>query len=349
MLEHTLFQTLTDGVLIMDAKRKILEMNPAASKMTGWTIGQTVPYCVYCQKRKLVPGEERCLMTGKNAPTYFESDMPTLQGETIPVSFSTAHLPSENDTDRQIVLMLRDLSQKRKEEELQMAKLMARQTIEAQEAERKRLAQELHDGIGQSLYSISMALGLLRQDIGEHKVDLLDNITATLQTTMKEVKRLSVALRPPALDILGLKAALLSLARQVEMHFPLTVTIHYHLPAELHLSSSTELNIYRILQETLSNAAKHAGAATVSIYLEQMNATDDLRLTVCDDGIGFDLSHVHKQSEGLGLRHIAERARLLEGRVDIHTAPQSGTTVQVTIPYAERGEHTGEKSYDFIN
>ncbi|MBN6188451.1 PAS domain-containing protein [Aneurinibacillus sp. BA2021] len=349
MLEHALFQALSDGVLIMDADRIILEMNPAASKMTGWNVGHKVPYCLFCQKRTLAPGEDRCLMTGKNAPTYFESDMPTLRGETIPVSFSTAFLPSENEADRQTVLMLRDLSQKRKEEELQMATLLARQTIEAQEAERKRLAQELHDGVSQSLYSISMALGLLRQNISGPQTELLTSMTATLETTMKEVKRLSTALRPPALDILGLKAALFSLARQVEAHVPFTVTLHYHLPADLALPSATELNIYRIIQEALSNAAKHADATALSVCLEQDEAAQQLHLSVCDDGAGFDLSHIRRHGEGLGLKHIQERARLLEGSVEIHTSPGNGTTIRVIIPYMGKEEHIIEENYGSID
>ncbi|MED4728823.1 PAS domain-containing sensor histidine kinase [Aneurinibacillus migulanus] len=339
-----MFQALSDGVLIMDRNRIIQEINPAATRMTGWKTGQKVPYCLFCQHREVVHGEERCLLMGKNAPSYFESEMPTLHGENIPVSFSTTYLPTEDETIEHTVLMLRDISQKKQEEEMRMAKLLARQTIEAQEAERKRLAQELHDGIGQSLYSISMALGLLRQTVPESDAQLFTIASSTLADTMKEVKQLSVALRPPALDILGLKAALASLIRQVEQHFSLKITICYNLPSSLRIPSSIELHIYRIVQEALSNAAKHAKSPVVFISLCSLSDHSGFHIIIRDKGKGFDPIHVHRHSTGLGLKHLAERTELLEGSMHIDSAPGCGTVLRFVIPFASMEETGSEKN-----
>ncbi|ERI05905.1 PAS domain-containing sensor histidine kinase [Aneurinibacillus aneurinilyticus] len=344
MLEHMLFQALSDGVLIMDRNRIIQEINPAATRMTGWETGHKVPYCLFCQYREVEHDEERCLLMGKNAPSYFESEMPTLYGESIPVSFSTTYLPAEDGTVEHTLLMLRDISQKKQEEEARMAKLLARQTIEAQEAERKRLAQELHDGIGQSLYSISMALGLLRQIVPESGTQLFATASATLADTMREVKQLSVTLRPPALDILGLKAALVSLIRQMEQHFSLKITMRYKLPLGLRMSSSMELHIYRIVQEILSNAAKHAKSPVLFLSLRPLSNRFGLRLTIRDKGKGFDPIHVYRHSTGLGLKHLAERTKLLQGSMHISSAPGRGTVLRFVIPFTSTEETDNEKN-----
>ena len=168
MFDKDLFQYLTDGLVIMDSNRIIKQMNPAAHQLTGSQIGGKVPHCTFCQGREVKPGEERCILAGKEPVSYFESEMP-IYGENLPVAFSTTFLPSKNKKEQQMVLMIRDISKKKREEEAKMAKLMTRQTIDAQEFERKRLVQELHDGIGQSLYSVSMGLNSLLYSTSDKK------------------------------------------------------------------------------------------------------------------------------------------------------------------------------------
>lgn len=337
MLEQEFFQHLTDGVVIMDKRRIIQEMNPAAVRLTGWNIGEKTPYCTFCQKRDIKAGEQRCLLMSDNPPPYFESEMPTMYGETIPVSFSTTDLSGAPDEEGKTVLMLRDLSQKKKEEEIHMAKLLARQTIEAQEAERKRIALELHDGVGQSLFSVSMALQVLARQADSGTASLIASTLPVLQDAMQEVKRLSADLRPPALDMLGLNAALTSLIRRMEQHFPLSIVLHSNLDAGIRFTPQLELNVYRIIQEALHNIARHAHSPEAVVDMIHKPEEDLLTVTVSDHGKGFDSQAIQQTGGGLGLRHMAERTRLLDGSIRIISAPGNGTTIHISIPCSNRG------------
>ncbi|WP_027417324.1 PAS domain-containing sensor histidine kinase [Aneurinibacillus terranovensis] len=334
MFTRELFHYLTDGVVIMDRDRIIQQMNPAARKLTGWQIGEKVPYCTFCQKRELMPGEERCLLAEKEPVPYFESEMP-VYGENLPVAFSTTYLPGKNDMEKQMVLMIRDISKKKKEEEARMAKLITRQTIEAQEAEKKRMAQELHDGVGQSLYSVSMGLHRLVRQIDEEEAK---NTVAELQTilndTMSEVKRLSANLRPDTLDMLGLGAAISSLIHSMERHFPIKITLKSVLRTEHRMAPHIELNIYRIIQEILNNIVKHSNSPTAYVSVDFANR-HDLVISIRDEGIGFNVNEVHS---GLGLKHVKERTVFLDGHLEINSAPGEGSSFHLYIPGAWKGE-----------
>lgn len=332
MFDFDLFQHLTDGLVIMDSQRTILQMNPSAHRLTGWQVGEKVPHCTFCQKRVLQPGEERCILAGKEPVSYFESEMPTVYGENLPVAFSTTFLPGNNERDRQMVLMIRDISKKKKEEEAKMAKLMARQTIEAQETERKRLVQELHDGIGQSLYSISIGLnGLLYSTLDQHLHTTLSDLLHVLNDTMNEVKRLSSDLRPTSLDMLGLDAALSSLISRIERHSQVTIDYHSVLHYNDRFSPNIELNLYRIIQEGLNNILKHSESQQASISIQWLNNGKGLKIIIEDRGKGFYLDKASK-STGLGLKHIQERVYLLDGTLEINSLIGKGTTLLITIP-----------------
>ncbi|HBI02756.1 MAG TPA: ATPase [Paenibacillaceae bacterium] len=333
MFDFDLFQHLTDGLVIMDSERTILQLNPAAHRLTGWQIGEKVPHCTFCQKRVLQPGEERCILAGKEPVSYFESEMPTVYGENLPVAFSTTFLPRNNDRDRQMVLVIRDISKKRKEEEAKMAKLLARQTIEAQETERKRLVQELHDGIGQSLYSISIGLnGLLYSTRDQHLQTTLSDLLHVLNDTMNEVKRLSTDLRPTSLDMLGLDAALSSLISRIERHSLIAIEYQSTLDYNDRFSPHVELNLYRIIQEALNNIVKHSESQKALISIQWIKNREGLTINIEDERKGFPHGEAGKYSTGLGLKHIQERVNLLDGLLEIKSQIGKGTSLLITIP-----------------
>nr|WP_239551574.1 PAS domain S-box protein [Paenibacillus elgii] len=158
-----IYTHLQDGIIVMDQERRILMMNPSAERITGWSEGGHVPYCSYCQTRALEPGEERCYLLAKREVPYFLSSMPTYEGGLVEMEMSTAVIYENAAQKRQeVLLVLKDLTAKRKEEEARLSKMVLQKTLEAQENERKRLAQELHDGVGQSLYSVSVGLQAIR-------------------------------------------------------------------------------------------------------------------------------------------------------------------------------------------
>jgi signal transduction histidine kinase len=213
-----------------------------------------------------------------------------------------------------------------KEAELRRA---LRRSVELQEEERKRLARELHDEIGQALTSILIRLRSLSEEkdlaaMSERMSDLR-NLTAQ---TIEELRRLAMDLRPAALDNLGIVPALRWYAKQCAERTGLD--IQFLEPEKFdRLSPETELTLYRVAQEGLTNAIRHGRARKIVLLLERDLNQNKIRLTISDNGIGFNTA---TQDRGLGLVGIRERVELLGGDFNIETDPGSGTQLWVEIP-----------------
>src|SRR5713101_7389995 len=222
----------------------------------------------------------------------------------------------------------------------------ASQIIKAQEQERKRIARELHDETSQVLTSLLISLAVLEESIttSEARDRIADTRTLAHQT-LRAIRNLSIDLRPSALDDLGLLPALRWYIKEyqqkcsIEVEFQAT-DFKERLPAEI------ETALYRIVQESLTNTARHANARKVYITLkEEVNA---VYATISDDGCGFDIQALQKTSvqergsglesgsglgRGLGLIGMQERAILLDGSLEITSHPGQGTKVEVRIPF----------------
>ncbi|PNG16396.1 sensor histidine kinase [Streptomyces cahuitamycinicus] len=198
----------------------------------------------------------------------------------------------------------------------------------AQEAERRRIAQELHDEVGQSMTAILLGLKRCADDAPEPQRAELQELQEITRESLDEVRRLVRRLRPGVLDDLGLVSALTSLSEDFAAHTGLLVTRRFDadLPP---LDRETELVLYRIAQESLTNVARHADAGRVTVALRR--ADDGVVLTVTDDGSGIEAPR-----EGAGIRGMRERALLVEGILEITPAPRSGTRVQLTAPLARK-------------
>ncbi|TYT26345.1 hypothetical protein FZO89_08770 [Luteimonas viscosa] len=225
--------------------------------------------------------------------------------------------------------------QRRLREELQA---MAQRLLTVQEDERRTLSRELHDDIGQSITAIKLAATSLTDESlgGDPQVrrEILDEVIAIADQTVLKLRNLSLLLRPPQLDSLGLEAALRGqvalLSRNSRLSIGLEVAaIDGRLPA------TVELACFRIAQEALTNVARHAGASHVEVAVE---VEDDgqqraLVLRVSDDGRGIDPA----RPGGLGLLTMRERAAQLGGSVTIAPRPGGGTVVRATLPIAGNG------------
>ena len=217
------------------------------------------------------------------------------------------------------------------------------QTVAAQEAERHRLAREIHDGISQRLVTLSFhldaALTLLDRDEPVRARPDVRTACELVGLTLDEARAAIGALRPPVLDDLGLSGALAALARDlpgIETRLDL---------AERRLPEHVEVALYRIAQEALQNVLKHAGAGRVTLRLA---VTDDgVRLAVTDDGIGFEPGSDEGAGDGYGLTSVRERAELIGGSMRLTSRPGSGTTVAVSAPMPPTGrdhQPNGEES-----
>ena len=248
-----------------------------------------------------------------------------------------------------------DITERRKAEEALRANEAAlRQTheeiedlagrlITAQEAERARIARDLHDDISQQLAAISIAMSECRRPELQARGELLEVLTVVQGQTIElaeGIRLLSHDLHPGALKHAGLVDAVRSHCREFAKQQPIDVAVE----ADEDLAipyNTTALCLYRVVQEAVHNVAKHANARQVRVTVRRVG--EEVQLAVVDDGTGFDLANAREQGGGLGLRSIEERVRLVGGRLSIQTAPNMGTTIMVwvKVPVSTVGEYAG--------
>lgn len=193
--------------------------------------------------------------------------------------------------------------------------------LAAQEAERARVAQELHDGVGQSMTALLLELG---------RVDdpRVDSVRDGLRLSLDEVRRIARRLRPHVLEDLGLRSALAALTTDLFAHVP-TDVVRGITPGLPQLDEATELVVFRVAQEALTNVARHAGADTVHLSLARRG--DWLVLIVSDDGHGIPAG-----ADGTGLQGMRERAALVGGHVTVSRRDGGGTVVALEVPAGSR-------------
>src|SRR6202790_573594 len=206
---------------------------------------------------------------------------------------------------------------------------LSRRLFQIQEDERRHLARELHDQLGQALTAAKIDLQGA-QGLEEHTaiVQRLDDSIATLERLLQQVRQLSLELRPPLLDDLGLVSALRWYLDQQAQRAGLRVEFFAD-PALERVDAAIETACFRVAQEALTNVVRHARAETVNVELDRTPET--LHLVVRDDGIGFDVVRA-QQSASLGLLGMRERVTLLGGELDCKSAPGRGTEVHAFFP-----------------
>jgi signal transduction histidine kinase len=218
-----------------------------------------------------------------------------------------------------------------------------RRALEASETERRRWARELHDATLQELGALRILLSSARRsDDPERLRAAVDDAVEQLGTAVTDLRAIITDLRPAALDELGLEPALRALVdrMQAQTGFAIHVDIEpaFENGAEpARLTPELEATTYRVAQEALGNAIKHAKAGNIGLTLVERGSSLELRVT--DDGAGFEPSGHH---EGFGLLGMAERAELAGGTLDIDSRPGEGTTVHATLPIARRHDRPGE-------
>jgi two-component system CheB/CheR fusion protein len=214
-------------------------------------------------------------------------------------------------------------------------KELLRRVVNTQELERRRMARDLHDHLGQQLTALRLSLQSLKeQSKGQASLrQHVENLQAAAERIDSDVDFLAWELRPSTLDEIGLMATVESFVHEWSKQFGIPADFHTAGLAGARLSSEAETNIYRIAQEALNNIYKHAEAGRAGVILE--GRENHAVLIVEDDGKGFDPDEVTNTSKGLGLISMRERASLTGGRLEIQSAPGQGTTVFVRVPMNE--------------
>jgi signal transduction histidine kinase len=207
--------------------------------------------------------------------------------------------------------------------------------IGAQEEERRTVARELHDEVGQALTAVNVELSLAQRRLAAsgQPAGLLKDAESITHGALQTVRDVSQLLHPVLLDDLGLAAAVEWQARTFEARHGIRVELVQEAMAK-RLPRAVELAAYRIVQEALTNVAKHARATACVLTLRRQDG--DVEISVEDDGMGFDLTDVAESQRGLGLVGMRERAALLDGRVALESTRGSGTRVRVRLPVSDR-------------
>jgi PAS domain S-box-containing protein len=337
---HSVFDSATDGLLILDGRDRIVEANPAAAEMHGFHPEELTgrPY------RELVAPDHQHLFAelmrqlDQFGSVRLESIHLHSDGSTRDVEVRGARF--SHGGERRTLVIVTDVSDLKRA--VQRHAQLSRKVLMAQEEERARVSRELHDELGQILTAVRLELDMLHKaaaaDPGRAS-GALGNASAMVERGAEELRRICRGLRPPLLDDLGLEPAAQQLVEEFTERSGLPVELSLELDeAERRVQKELALCTYRILQESLNNVGRHAVAGAVSVTLGVQG--EELVLSVYDDGEGFD---VERASPGHGLAGMSERAYLVDGTLNIRSEPYQGTRVSFRAPL---GRASSGESHD---
>ena len=340
MRYRRLFETAQDGILILNADSgQIDDVNPFLTDMLGYSREQLLGNKLWeigpFKDVEASKAEFRELQ--REAYVRYE-DLPleTSTGKSINVEF-VSNIYQVNG-DRVVQCNIRDITKRRRAEEKlkdysRKLQVLSRRLVEAQETERRNIARELHDEIGQALTVIQLNLQAMLQSPGMKTLSpRLHESLEVVDRVLEQVRDISLNLRPLILDDLGLEPALRWFTKRQAALVGLQARFHAD-PLKQRLNLVIETECFRVAQEALTNVVRHAQAKTVNVELRK--EAGRLHLRVRDDGIGFDAGTVREQAvrgASLGLLSMEERAALAGGGLEFKSVPGKGTEVHVWFP-----------------
>jgi PAS domain S-box-containing protein len=330
-----LFENAKDAIYVHDLQGTYVRINCAAEKLSGYKREEIVGrnFLEFIAKEHIeLARDSFSTKLAKKGATSYELDFIAKDGRRVPVEISSRAI-HENGVLVGVQGIVRDVTERKlAQDALQM---FSRQLIEAQEDERRRIARELHDQIGQILTAVKMNLYAMQQfcQVSEAGSYVKDNIEA-VDEALRLVRDLSIDLRPPLLDDLGLVTALRWYVDRYSIRTGLSVEIVIDLPDHNErFSRELETACFRIAQEALTNVVRHAQASHVWVQLAKEENV--LVLSIKDDGVGFVLDTLRKRAARaatLGLVSMQERAHTAGGTIEIESKVSGGTEVRFKRP-----------------
>jgi PAS domain S-box-containing protein len=333
---RVLIESMNEGALTLTADMTILYANQSFAAMVKSPLERVIGgsfrrHLSASDRARLRPLFKRTAKSGSKIQVMLHAD----DRSQVPVQISIRPMAKNGFSQKTIGMVVTDLTEPRRNEELLRA--LSRRLVRSQEAERGRVALELHDNITQLLCAIVVRSQALADKIsiseGASKLEAT-SLREMLGKATEEVERISRDLRPSVLDQLGLVAAL----RETTTGFANRTGVSLELALvrlTVRLPADTELTLYRILQEALRNVEAHSGARHVTVRLSK--ARGFIQLTIHDDGIGFKTAQrrpLRRRNGGLGLLSMRERAAYVGGTVEVKSVRRAGTEVEVRIPMA---------------
>ena len=350
-LLHTLQERIKELTALHKAVRVVQDSAKSSSEVLQNIVGLLPPAWQYPEAtaaRIVFGGREFVTSNFKPTPWVQSAPIKTNAGQngTIEVVYLEEKPPEVEGPflaeERDLINSLADsvssyLDRKQAEAALRQTherlQALSQRLMDVQEQERRHLSRDLHDEIGQALTAVKMNLQTLQRAIdAPHVAPSLSDSINIIDHIMQHVRDLSLDLRPSLLDDLGLVSAVRWYVTRQAERAGWSVDILAedslsHLPADMAVAC------YRVVQEAVTNAMRHARASHVSVALHKNDG--ELSLVVRDDGVGFDVMHAQQraaQGQSLGLLGMEERIRLLEGRLSLRSSPGTGTEVTASIP-----------------
>lgn len=341
-----------DGIVLMDERGTIVEWNRAEERITGRPRSEVLGQAVWDVMPAHIPAERRTAEAREAAREVIQRFLAS--GDAPWLHELTEQEIVRSDGSRRIVQeryfgiptaqghmcgsICRDITARRQMEEDLRAhqrrlRSLASQLARAEEHERRRIATDLHDQIGQNLVAANLQLGAVRHDLAdEEKRAALENVQQLIGQAIEGTRTLTFELAPPVLYEIGLTAALEWLAERLEQQHGLRVVVECSGDGE-RLDEEAKVCLFRCVRELLTNVVRHAGTqeATVSCYRDSLQA----QVVVADTGRGMSADQAAssaKDEHGFGLFNVRERIEQLDGKFRLESAPDQGVRVTLTLP-----------------
>jgi PAS domain S-box-containing protein len=314
-----IFNATQDPILILKKDATIIEANLLAQETFAFQksdLGQ-LSFNGLVHKDFTKKMHHFLMMLQLSETALFESLIYTGNGQLK--SFETKGHAIQFQGDDALLLILRDTTERKETE-----KKVLQAIIQTEEAERRRFAQELHDGIGPLLSTAKLYLQwILKPNAKIDKEVALRKIEETLEETIASVREVSNNLSPNTLVNFGLEASISSILERIsefsELNCKLTVDIENRLPFDM------EATIFRIVGESINNTVKHAKASSINVHIAQKNGA--VLVEYLDDGIGFDMQQPGASTKGNGLSNMKSRVMSMGGEININSSPNKGTAI----------------------
>ncbi|GMQ80841.1 MAG: hypothetical protein BMS9Abin05_0270 [Rhodothermia bacterium] len=323
---RAILETIVDGILTIDSRGIINTFNPSAEKIFGYSahevIGKAVAILMpqpwsskhqsYIQEYERT-GQARIIGIGREVVGLRKN------GEQFPMDLAVSEVNSEGQ--KFYTGVVRDITDRRQ---------LEHEILRITDQERRRIGQDLHDGLGQMLTGIGLiarSLVTRMEQEGSSHIEEMREVTELMKEADRNARTIARGLVPVELDVNGLEHALRMLVTDVEQLFGSRCTFHQSGTVPV-LEMSAMTNLYRIAQESLSNAIKHGNADSVRIELQSKSGK--LTLSIIDDGIGF--SEDLPKNQGMGIPIMNYRARAIGATLEIGASGTKGTTVTCSLP-----------------
>lgn len=320
---------ISDSFFIIE-QGKLIETNPAADALLRsqhFDLKKVLEVCEAqgCALHSVMGQCQNCEVKATFDPRAFSLVLGNKAGGQE--SFSASYTQLQ---EGRYVLSIRNLTPQTKSESLFQQKKLVAYVSRAHEKERKKMAQDLHDSLAQSVFSSLLETRKIKRDYQQEAglARKLEQVEEQLVMVLDEIKTMALDLRPAALDDLGLASAMASLATRLGE----TTGVEIHVISSLkrsRFSEAVEITLFRVLQEALMNAIKYAKVEIIDVLLVERD--ERLVLEVIDQGIGFQTDSPTIQGTGMGLLHMAERVQGIGGQLTIQST-EDGTVVKAMVP-----------------